>query len=93
MSCDEIITSITDLIQRLQEQTLNSLQNRSAMSSPDSSYASGEKETSNDDAGTSSSTSSVMGKDLNKAIEKSMTKKQNRSQICEEEGDNIQTLI
>ncbi|CAG5055153.1 unnamed protein product [Parnassius apollo] len=93
MSCDEMITSITELIHRLQEQTLNSLQNRSAMSSPAADYASGEKETSEDDTGTNSSTSSVMGKELNKAIEKSMTKKQNRSQIGEEEEDNIQTLI
>ncbi|CAG5020406.1 unnamed protein product [Parnassius apollo] len=51
MSCDEMITSITELIHRLQEQTLNSLQNRSAMSSPAAAYASGEKETSEDDTG------------------------------------------
>ncbi|CAG5056499.1 unnamed protein product [Parnassius apollo] len=88
-----MITSITELIHRLQKQTLNSLQNRSAMSSPAAAYASGEKETSEYDAGINSNTSSAMGKELNKAIEKSMTKKQNRSQISEEEEDNIQTLI
>ncbi|CAG5049058.1 unnamed protein product [Parnassius apollo] len=52
MSCDEMITSITEHIHRLQEQTLNSLQNRSAMSSSTAASASGEKETSEDDTGT-----------------------------------------
>lgn len=88
MSCDEMITSISALVQRLQEQTnLHSLQNTSEMSSP-----AAEKDTSDDETCASSSSSSVMEKELNKAIEKSMTIKRNRSQIGEEEN-TIQTLI
>ncbi|CAG5024737.1 unnamed protein product [Parnassius apollo] len=60
---------------------------RSAMSSPAAAYASAEKETSNDDTGTSNSTSSVMEKELNKAIEKSKTKTYPRS--VKKKEDNI----
>ncbi|KAL0852108.1 hypothetical protein ABMA28_000348 [Loxostege sticticalis] len=77
MSCDEMITSISALVQRLQEQTnLHSLQNTSEMSSP-----AAEKDTSDDETCASSSSSS-----------KNLTIKRNRSQIGEEEN-TIQTLI
>ncbi|KAL0860167.1 hypothetical protein ABMA27_010474 [Loxostege sticticalis] len=66
---------------------LHSLQNTSEMSSP-----AAEKDTSDDETCASSSSSYVMEKELNKAIEKSMTIKRNRSQIGEEEN-TIQTLI